>query len=236
MKIVIVVPAYNEEKILANNISRLADYCIKNIIDDWCIIIADNASSDKTSVVAKELVKINTRIKYLFISQKGKGRAIREAWNSIEADIYIFMDADLASDLKSLPDLISAIKGGSDLAIGSRYILGSEVKRSFLRFVFSKFYHLILRVILGFKVSDAPCGLKAINQKIKKEVLPEVRNQEWFFDSELVILAERKKYKISEVPIAWREARVGEDKSRVNPIVVGFGYLHEVLKLRKRLK
>lgn len=234
MKIIVAVPVYNEEEILEANINFVVEFCSKNLSDDWKIIIADNVSTDRSSIIAKDLEKKNNRIKYLFVSQKGKGRAIRTAWSLEEADIYIFMDADLAVDLKALPDIVSAVKNGSDLAVGSRYLSDSRVKRSFSRLIFSRLYRLILKLLINLKVSDAPCGLKAINQKVKDEILPKVNNQEWFFDSELVILAERQGYKIFEVPVIWQDARTKKNKSRVNPIFVGLEYLIEVLKLRKR--
>jgi len=236
MKVVIALPAYNEEKIIESNIIKLAEFATKNIVDEWIIIIADNASLDNTAEIAMRLALESSFIKYLFVPQKGKGRAIKAAWESEKADIYIFMDADLSTDISALPKLIEKIKAGNDLAVGSRYLVDSKVTRSIWRIAFSRFYFIILKILIGLKSSDAPCGFKAINNKTKEIILPQIENMEWFFDSELLILSEKNQLKISEIPVIWQDIRESNDKSRVNPFAVGWDYLKEVIKLKKRLK
>lgn len=235
MMVVIVLPVYNEEKILKNNVEQIFDFCKNNLNDDWQILIVDNLSTDKTGAIVKELAQANQLIKYLYINKKGKGAAIKAGWESIDADIYVFMDVDLATDLSALPHLISEIKNGYDLVVGSRYQNGSLVKRSLFRRIFSFGYKKILGLIVNIKIKDAPCGFKAINSKIKASILPQIKNQEWFFDSELVILADKAGYKIKEIPVIWQDRREGKDKSRVNPFAVGWDYLKEVIKIRIRL-
>lgn len=236
MKINIAVPAYNEGKILKENILRLYDFSKSNLSDEFFIVIADNNSTDQTAEIAKDLEKNNRQIRYLYVGQKGKGSAIRAAWEKNQADIYCFMDADLATDLAALPGLVKGIKEGSDLVIGSRYLKGSQVKRSSARKIFSFVYHLALVAILGTKIKDMPCGFKAINNEIKEKILPQVQNNLWFFDSELAILTEKQGYQIKEIPVIWQDPREGKDKSRVNPFIVGWDYLREVIGLKKRLK
>ena len=236
MKVVIAIPAYNEGKIIKANIVKLVEFAAENIIDDWTIIIADNASSDNTAEIIKRLARNSSFIKYLFVPQKGKGRAIKAAWESESADIYIFMDADLSTDISALPKLIEKIKAGSDLAVGSRYLASSKVTRSIWRIAFSRLYFFILKILIGLKSSDAPCGFKAINNKTKEIILPQIENFEWFFDSELLILSEKNRLLISEIPVIWQDIRESNDKSRVNPVIVGWDYLKEVIKLKRRIK
>jgi len=235
MKILIVLPAYNEELILEKSVLKLLAFCRQNLKIDWQIIIADNNSKDKTAVIAKDLAAKFSAVRYLFVSQKGKGIAIKTAWQQYIADIYCFMDADLATDLLALPQLISGIKEGNDLVIGSRFHSQSKVSRSLARKLTSQAYRLILKIILGLKINDAPCGFKAINQKTKEEILNSVKSQEWFFDSELVILAEKTGYKIKEIPVSWYDPREGQDKSRVKALSLGWEYFRQVLALRKRI-
>ncbi|MFA5022289.1 MAG: glycosyltransferase [Patescibacteria group bacterium] len=235
MKILIAIPAYNEQSILATSIERLVNFCSQNLTIDWQIIIADNNSSDQTAVVAKNLASQFSQVKYLFVPQKGKGIAIRSAWESQPADLYCFMDADLATDLSALQLAIAAVNEGNDAVIGSRFARQSKVSRSLVRKLTSQGYRLVLKIILGLKINDAPCGFKLISQKVKDDILPKVQNQEWFFDSELIILVEKGGYKIKEIPVIWHDPREGEDKSRVQTLSLSRAYFNQVLNLRKRL-
>lgn len=235
MKILVTLPVYDEELILKENILILYSFLEKNVKDDWQIIIADNGSVDSTGKIGRELSQNFDRIKYLFINEKGKGRAIRSAWQSESADVYCFMDVDLSTDLKHLPTLISAInKENFDIAVGSRFKKGAQVRRSFKRKFISYGYRFLLRLILKPQTKDATCGFKAVNTKIIKELLPKVKNNEWFFDSELLILAERNKYKIKEIPVKWIESINRARKSKTNILKTSFSYLKEICKLRAR--
>jgi len=236
MGVIIVIPAYNEELILEKSILKLFSFCQNNLDLDWQIIIADNDSSDQTGKIAQNLAAKFWQIKYFFVDVKGKGAAIKTAWQKSSAEIYCFMDADLATDLVALPELIREIGAGHDLVVGSRFHRQSKVSRSLVRKLVSLAYRLVLKIILKTKINDAPCGFKAINHKVKQDILPQIRNQEWFFDSEMVILAEKKGFKIKEIPVIWHDPREGKDKSRVKTLSLGLAYFKEVLKLKKRLK
>lgn len=238
MKINIALPCYNEERILKNNVLRLFNFLKENVTsDDWQIIIADNQSTDKTGKIGKELEKKFRAIKYLEIFQKGKGVAIRESWQRFPADIYVFMDADLATDLDALPKLIQAIKDKNyNMAIGSRFHPQSNVKRKPIRKIISSGYNLLRKILIGSKITDAPCGFKAVDKKIIQNILPQIKDEQWFFDSELVILAEFQGYKIKEIPIQWEDIREKEDKSKVNTISLSIDYFKKLIKLKKRLK
>ncbi|MBU1164539.1 glycosyltransferase [Patescibacteria group bacterium] len=236
MNLIIVIPAFNEEKIIKESVLRVHHYLKQNITQStWQIIIADNKSTDLTSYIAKSLEQDYQHIKYLFVEEKGKGIAIKKAWQKFDADIYCFMDADLATDLSSLPPLVDAInQGGYDMAVGSRFMKGSQVKRSLLRKLFSFGYFVATRIIVKTKIKDLPCGFKAVNKKVVDHILPQVQNNEWFFDSELVLLAEQKNYKIKEVPVKWSEPvnRI----SRVQPLALSWSYFKNLRQLKKRLK
>jgi glycosyltransferase involved in cell wall biosynthesis len=234
LKILVALPVYNEEAILEENVLKVFNFLKEKVRDDWQIIIADNNSADHTCEIGKKLALQYSKIKYLHIPQKGKGRAIRAAWQSEKADVYSFMDIDLSTDLESLPELIAAVgRENYDLAIGSRFLSASRVKRSFFRKLISYGYRLIIDFWLNSKIKDAPCGFKAANSKIVNDLLPKIKNNEWFFDSELVLLAEKQKYKIKELPVIWIEHKTVGRKSRINFIRVILNYLKEVERLRK---
>ncbi|MFZ5364006.1 MAG: dolichyl-phosphate beta-glucosyltransferase [Patescibacteria group bacterium] len=234
MKISIAIPAYNEESILAENVKKIYDFSKSSLSGDWKIIIADNNSSDRTGEIGRSLERDFKNIKYLHIPQKGKGRAIRSAWENDNADIYVFMDADLATDISALPQLISTVGTENyDLAIGSRFHKNSKIKRSILRKFISRVYRFLLRLLLKSKIKDAPCGFKAANKKTVETILPKVKNNEWFFDTEMLILAEKQNYLIKEIPVIWTEHKKIGRKSRVNFIKVSLGYLREIWRLKK---
>lgn len=235
MKVLIAIPALNEEKILQNNIEKIFLFCQKNITDDWQIVIADNQSTDQTSAIGKNLDTIYPNVSYLYINQRGKGLAIKQAWHKFTADVYCFMDADLATNLEALPKLIAAIKQGADIAIGSRYHKESKVERSFFRKIFSWGYKIVLKIILKTKINDAPCGFKAISHRVKEQLLGQVEDNSWFFDSELVLRAEKAGYKISEIPVDWQEPRDKLDKSKVSTFSVSLAYLKKVLALKNKI-
>jgi len=235
MKILIAIPVYNEEKILKTNILKIVDFCKNNLKIDWQIVIADNKSNDQTGIIAKNLAGSIAQVEYLFVGIKGKGAAIRQAWKSYHADIYCFMDADLATDLLALPNLIDEIALGNDLVIGSRFHPQSSYKRSLARKFFSLGYRIVLKIILNLGIKDAPCGFKAISSKVKQEILPLVKDDKWFFDSELLILSKAKGFSIKEIPVTWADPREGNDKSKVKTLALSWSYFKKVLELKKRI-
>lgn len=238
MEVHIVIPAYNEERILELNILSLLDWCRGNFPTtvSWQVIIADSQSTDQTPQIAQGLVANHREIAYIRAPIKGKGAAIRAGWQSQRADVYCFMDADLATSLDALAPLIAGIGEGYDLMAGSRFHSQSKVRRSSLRLLMSWSYRLLLKAAFGLTATDAPCGFKAISLRAKERLLPLVRDDAWFFDSELVILAEQHGYRIKEIPVTWHEPRSGQNKSRVNIIAVAGAYLRQVLELRRRLR
>lgn len=234
MKIAIAIPVFNEEAVLEKNALRLYNFLKKNPLGEWKIIIADNASTDKTGEIGRNLAANYERVKYLRLDENGKGRAIRAAWENELADVYCFMDADLATDLSSLPKLVSAIgQENYDLAAGSRFLPKSRIQRSILRKFVSRVYRFCLHGSLGLKTKDAPCGFKAVNRKIVESILPKVKNNEWFFDTEMIFLAEKNNYRIKEIPISWTEHKNARRKSRVKFIKVSLRYLKEIWRLKK---
>lgn len=230
----IVLPAYNEEVIIAENIILLHDF-LKIHGEDywWRIIVVDNMSTDRTRETVEGLAVKYSEIKYLYLPNKGKGLAIRRGWESAPADVYVFMDSDLSTGLTRLPELINGVLTGADIAIGSRWIKGSRVERSRARIFISHVYNFILNMTLGLKVHDAPCGFKAVNPRVVKEILPRVQSNQWFFDTELLVLASKNGYKIQEIPVSWVEH--ARRKTKVSFSRVVFEYLREIYRLKRRL-
>lgn len=232
MKIIIVIPCYNEEKILEKNILEILA-AIKNLPHEFKIVISDNNSRDRTAEIGKRLAAELPNIDYIFINEPGKGAAVMEAWKQYDADIFGFMDADLATDLDVLPRAIAEIAAGSDAAIASRRIAGAKVRRGVLRKFVSAILNLIIRFFFKTKIKDTACGFKFFRREIIEKIMPQARDRRWFFDTELILLSECAGYKIKESPVLWRER--GERESRVNIYPTAIGYLRNILKLKRRI-
>lgn len=201
----IVIPVYNEEKELADSVGTLRTYLSDHLTDfSWRITIADNASRDRTLAIARELSRTYPEVSYVHLPQKGRGRAVKFAWQKDMADIEAYMDVDLSTDLTHLPPLIRSLTRGYDIAIGTRNAQGSRVYgRTMLRTLTSKSYIALIKIFFWVHFSDAQCGFKAVTRRVVREIVPEVLDNEWFFDSELLILAEKMGYRIYEEPVTW---------------------------------
>lgn len=202
----IVLPVRNESKILVTNVKQLLDFLKKlNKPIDYQIILAENNSQDNTLEIAKELAKKHHNIRAIHTNKPGRDIALKNCWGNSDADIMVYMDVDLSTDLAHLPDLINAIKEGYDIAIGSRIKFG--LKRSFWRKFMSWVYNnLFLPIILSTDVKDAQCGFKAINKKVAKEIVPKLGEENGFLDTELLAVAKHKGYKIKEIPVRWYDS------------------------------
>jgi glycosyltransferase involved in cell wall biosynthesis len=228
----IVIPVYNEERDLAPNIRRLDAYLERAPTFDARIVIADNASSDGTQAEAERLASKLPRVRVLRLIRKGRGRAIATAWLGSDAEVLVCMDVDLATGLEALPPLVAAIVSGhSDIAIGSRLVSGARVIRGPKRELISRAYNLLLRALLGVRFRDAQCGFKAIRADVARRLLPMVENRGWFFDSELLVLAERAGYRILELPVDW----VDDPDSRVEIVPTAIEDLRGIARLSWRL-
>jgi glycosyltransferase involved in cell wall biosynthesis len=199
----IVVPVYNEEQALPRSILILSDFLKANLTNPWQVIIADNASTDGTRRVAEQLARKYAGVHYLYLPQKGRGRALRTAWMQGTADIVCYMDVDLSTELVHLPQLIQCLEAGYDIAIGSRLSPDSRVTRSFRREVISRVYNRLIRAMFFTSFEDAQCGFKALTRQAAQAIIPHVKNNNWFFDTELLIIAAKGGYRIAPVPVRW---------------------------------
>jgi glycosyltransferase involved in cell wall biosynthesis len=201
-----VIPVYNEAHVLAQSVATLAAFMERHLPYDWRIVVADNASTDGTLEVAKEIADTHRRVNVIHLDQKGRGRALKAAWLGSDADVLTYMDVDLSTDLLAYPSLVRAIAvEGYDVATGSRLARGARIKRSIKREITSRGYNVIIKASFRTRFSDAQCGFKAISRKAAQELLPQVENNEWFFDTELLILAERGGYRVKDIPVRWIE-------------------------------
>ncbi|MET8832227.1 bifunctional glycosyltransferase family 2/GtrA family protein [Streptomyces sp. NPDC004610] len=200
----VVIPVFNEEKDLEPCVLRLHEHLTRTFPYPFRITVADNASTDTTPEVSARLAAGLPEVRSVRLEQKGRGRALRSVWSGSDAPVLAYMDVDLSTDLNALLPLVAPlISGHSDLAIGSRLATGSRVVRGAKREFISRSYNLILRGSLLARFSDAQCGFKAIRREVAQVLLPLVEDSGWFFDTELLVLAERAGLRIHEVPVDW---------------------------------
>jgi glycosyltransferase involved in cell wall biosynthesis len=225
----IVVPVKNEEHNLPPSITRLVGHLRGAFPFTARVTIADNGSTDGTWLVARSLAKAFPEVRAVHLDRPGRGRALHEVWSASDAELLAYMDVDLSTDLNALLPLVAPLLSGhSDIAIGTRLAHGSRVVRGPKREIISRCYNLLLRAVLGVRFSDAQCGFKAIRASQARELLPLVADPGWFFDTELLVLAERAGLRIHEVPVDWTD----DTDSRVDILDTALRDLRGVARVR----
>lgn len=233
MNILLVIPVFNEAAQLRDSVCLLDPFMRQFCGSNWEVIVADNGSTDKTFQIALDLERGTPNLRAFHLDQKGRGRALRQVWLDSEADILSYMDVDLSTDLDAFPPLIEALASGDyDLAIGTRLHPESMVRRCWKREMISRGYNRLLRLALHVRFSDAQCGFKALTRRAARQLLPLVEDNEWFFDTELLVMAERYGYRIYEQPVKWTE----DPDSRVRLLPTIWGDLKGILRLCRALK
>jgi glycosyltransferase involved in cell wall biosynthesis/putative flippase GtrA len=228
----VVVPVHNEERDLETSIRRLRRYLDTSFPLRVLVTIADNASTDRTWPIAEYLEGQLRGVRAVHLGEKGRGRALRSVWSDSEAEVVAYMDVDLSTGLDALLPLIAPlISGHSDVAIGSRLAAGARVVRGPKREVVSRCYNLVVKAALGTRISDAQCGFKALRADVAKALLPLVEDDGWFFDTELLVLAERNGLRIHEVAVDW----VDDADSRVDIVKTAAADLRGIWRLVREL-
>ncbi len=224
----IVIPVYNEEKDLPRTVDILTGFLRENLENPWRIVIADNGSVDNTLSVAQILSHKYRGVDCVHIPQKGRGRALRQVWLESTADIVTYMDVDLSTDLSHFPQLVKAIEEGAHIAIGSRHIKGSRVRRPLKRGLISRSYTALIRATFFTPFRDAQCGFKALSRDAVNALVPLVKNNNWFFDSELLIIAAKRGFSMKEIPVHW----VDDPDSRVKILRTAWEDIKGLIRLR----
>jgi len=223
----LVLPAYNEAMRLRNTVEEVA-LRLSDITPSFEIIIAEDGSTDGTERVAKELARELPFVRHLHSDTRlGRGRALNRAFRAAKGDILVYIDVDLATDLIHLQDLINFIRAGYDMATGSRMLKGSDVKRSITRLVASKGFNFLTRLFLKSELRDHQCGFKAFRRDSLFAIMGDVKDEHWFWDTELLVRAQRAGYKIKEFPVRWRCS--GDTKVDMKRDIIGMGY--QILRL-----
>jgi glycosyltransferase involved in cell wall biosynthesis len=204
----VIIPVYNEERDLPVSVRKLREFLLANCPYQWRIVVANNASVDRTLEIAQQLkAEFPGQVDFIHLDQKGRGRALKKAWLASTADVVSYMDVDLSTNLAHLMPMIDPLfQGTYHVATGSRLMKGARVTRQWKRELISRAYNLIIKVFFPRKrFSDAQCGFKAMTRKAVRDLIPHIHDNRWFFDSELLLRSEQQGYKIWEVPVEWIE-------------------------------
>jgi glycosyltransferase involved in cell wall biosynthesis len=203
----VIIPVLNEQVALRSSVETLRTFLQTACPYSWRIVVADNASTDATPQICAELKQqYPNEFDFIRLEQKGRGRALRQAWSQSVADVVCYMDVDLSTNLRALPPMLAAlIHSDYDLATGSRLVHGAIVTRQWKRELISRAYNMLIRMLFWHRFRDAQCGFKGATRRAVDELVPQVKDQAWFFDTELLLKGERQGYRIFELPVEWIE-------------------------------
>jgi len=226
----VVIPVLNEAHVLAQSVATVRAFLAEHLTDcTWRVIIVDNGSTDGTDRIGRGLADEHPDVHFEHLHERGRGRALRHVWTQSTADIVCYTDVDLSTELAALPKLVQAIAvEGYDLATGSRLLPMSHTRRSVRREIVSRAYNFILHLVLRNSFSDAQCGFKAVSRQVVRNIIPHVKDESWFFDTELLVLAEKAGYCIKDIPVRWIE----DDDSRVKILRTAWEDLKGVARVR----
>jgi len=228
----VALPVFNEQSSLAKSVRTLHEYLSTDVDVTWRITIADNASTDDTAAIADRLAAELPGVVAVHLAEKGRGRALRRVWLESPAEVVAYLDIDLSTDLRALPPLVAPLLSGhSDIAIGTRLARSSRVVRGARREFISRSYNFLLRGAMAVKFSDAQCGFKAMRRDVAQQLIPLVEDDGWFFDSELLVIAERSGLRIHEVPVDW----VDDPDSKVDIVSTAREDLKGILRVGRSI-
>ncbi|WP_456369622.1 lysylphosphatidylglycerol synthase domain-containing protein [Geoglobus sp.] len=226
----VIIPAHNEASRLESSIEKLVSY-LSNSFSEFEIIIVEDGSTDGTDEIARKLAEKYECVRHIHSDERlGKGRAVFEGVKAARYDVVIYMDADLSTDLAHIRDLVNAIEDGWDIAIGSRLVRGSETKRPFVRELPSRVYNMLTRIMLGSSIRDHQCGFKAFRKDVVLELGKKVKDNHWFWDTELLVLAQREGLRIREIPVRW----VHSEESSVNVLKTSLYLFSRLMRYSER--
>jgi len=232
VNVLVAIPVFNEEQRLAKSLGTLHHFLSRSCRFEFDLVIADNGSVDQTAEVARALAKAHTGVRVVRLREKGRGRALKRVWGESRADILSYMDVDLSTDLNCFPPLVeSLLCGGFDLAVGSRLLKPALTTRGVKRESISRAYNLLVRSLFHTQFSDAQCGFKALTKQAAGVLLPLVEDNNWFMDTELLILAETFGFRIFDMPVKWADS----SESRVKICRTAWEDLVGLLRLRRSL-
>lgn len=235
MRVAVIIPAHDEAAILERNAKRVSWWGKEAYGDGFTLVLSENGSTDSTAWVARLMEKLLPDTLAVVSSEPGKGGAVKRGAAAVEADVYLMMDADLSADLASAEALVDAVAAGADAAVGSRRLEASVVERPLVRRLATAAYAAAARAVLGLGVRDLQCGCKAFSRSVRDGILPKVKDDGFFFDTEFLARLDRDGRRIEEIAVRWTDASVPGRASKVRLLANGIDFLKKLASLRKDL-
>lgn len=235
MRVAVVIPAHDEAAILERNARRVSAWGEAAYGSEFSLVISENGSKDSTAWVARLMEKLLPNTTAVSSDVPGKGGAVKRGAAAVEADVYLMLDADLSAEFESAEALVAAVAAGADAAIGSRRLEGAVVERPLVRRLATTTYALIAGAALGTRVRDLQCGCKAFSRRVRDEVLPRVKDDGFFFDTEFLARLSRGGFRVEEMPVRWSDRAAPERASKVRLFSNGLDFLRKLVALRKDL-
>ncbi len=227
IEVSIVLPAYNEAGRIEDTVEKTA-CALRGITPSFEIIIAEDGSKDGTDRISESLAKKYDFVVHLHSDERqGRGRALNRAFKVSKGEILGYIDVDLATDMKHLREFVQFIRNGYDFATGSRMLPESNVKRPFKRGLASKGFNFLTRLMLGSRLYDHQCGFKSFKRSSLFEIMDNVKDTHWFWDTELFVRAQRAGYRVKEFPVEWKHGGA----TKVNLIRDVFGMGSQIFRL-----
>lgn len=228
----IIIPVYNEEVVLPQSIATLVTFLRQNVDLPYRVLITDNASIDDTERVSRRLAEQYAEVEYRRIPRKGRGGALKTVWLESPAEYVAYMDVDLSTNLEAFPKMLRLLRDGSPVVIGSRLRKDADTTRCLKREIISRCYNLLVKLAFRTRFTDAQCGFKGLRREAVQLLVPHVEDRKWFFDTELLVLAEKSGLSVSEVPVDWIE----DLDTRVQLLKTAYDDLTAMFRLRRTLK
>ena len=206
-QLIVTIPVYNDAQILAHSVG-ITNVTLSHFGYNYLLVLADDGSTDATYQISRQLSCENPRLKYVRLAfNQGRGKVLATAWGRFQGDVFLYFDSDLSTELKHIPEVVERILSGYDIVTGSRYLCRSKTTRPPLRRFVSLFYNFVVRALFRDTISDHQCGFKGLSKRAVEKLIPLCRDKRWFWDTEMVVLAKKLGYKVSEIPVEWREMK-----------------------------
>lgn len=236
MRVAAVIPAHDEAEVLETVVKRVSAWGRAAYGPEFAVVISENGSRDATAWLARLLEKLPLGAVAVSSPEAGKGGAVKRGAAAVEADVYLMLDADLSADLGSAATLVAAVAGGAGIAIGSRRMEGSSAERAAVRKIATAAYAALARTALGLRFRDLQCGCKAFSREVRDALLPQVRDDGFFFDTEFLARSERAGVRVEELPIRWSDRSAPGRGSKVRLVRNGLDFLRKLLVLRREFR
>ena len=235
MRVAVIIPAHDEAAVLERNARRVSAWGIGAYGPDFALVLSENGSKDSTEWVARLMERLLPNTAAISSDVPGKGGAVKRGAAAVEADVYLMLDADLSADFASAEKLIAAVASGADAAVGSRRMAESVAERPLARRMASAAYAAAARMALGTRIRDLQCGCKAFSRRVRDGILPAVRDDGFFFDTELLARMAKGRYRVEEIPVRWTDRNDPGRASKVKLLADGVDFLKKLGALRKDL-